>query len=383
MTRWVSWCAAAAAAVAVAVGCAPTPRSAVPAPAETFFDEAWRDYTSHYLHPSGYVLDRTRGGGEVTSEGQAYALLRAAWVGDRPTFERVLRWTERTLARRDGLFAWHWSPAGGGRVLDAHAATDADEDIAFALILAGVRFGHRPYLARAARTVKAIRTQTGIRLPVGWLPSAGDWAVGERIVNLSYFAPYAYPYFARLDPEGDWPAAIEAGYGLLARAVSGPGRRLPPDFAAVDRDGALVALPAGSTLPRRFSFDAIRIAWRVEFDCRLHGRESACAGAGGALSLAEMLAGDGRLVTQYEVSGDPRTDDESPTFYASVLPALMRLAPASGGRVRAARLSDGVIRPLLARDDRYYDANWIWFGLALADGWLVPRTPPVQAVRLR
>lgn len=360
--------------------CGPLPPAGTPD--GRFLDDAWRAYTRAYLDPAGYVLDRTRGGGEVTSEAQAYALLRAAWMGDRGTFDRVLAWTERALGRPDGLFAWRWSPAGGGRVLDANVATDADQDIAFALVIAADRFGHPPFLARAARIVRAIRTVTGIDVAGGWFPAAGNWAVDERIVNLSYFAPYAYPYFARLDPDGDWEAVIPVGYALLARASSDAGRRLPPDFMTVSADGAPGPLPAASTLPQRFSFDGIRIAWRVEFDCRLHRREAACEGTGTAVArtLGARFEQDGRLVSDYDLSGQPATDLESLSFYGCVLPALRRLAPETAARMTAARLAPADLRAVLTRNDRYYDLNWLWFGTALADEWLAERTPPPRSI---
>ena len=168
-----------------------------------FLDLAWHAYKDLYIDPAGYVLDRDRNGGEVTSEGQAYALMRAAWMGDHETFTSVLEWTDRTLRRPDGLYSWHWTPRDNGTLLDRNTATDADQDIAFALVLAFHHFEDRTYLERARALLVAIRSQTGIELPNGWFPSAGNWAVPERIVNLSYFTPYAYPYFDRIDPEGD------------------------------------------------------------------------------------------------------------------------------------------------------------------------------------
>ncbi len=259
-----------------------------------FLQTSWDAYKDRYLHTTGYVLDRTRGDGEVTSEGQSYALLRAAWLDDRAAFARVFDRTERMLARPDGLYSWRWSPRDGGRVLDANTATDADEDIAFALIIAGARFDEPRYLARAARIVRAIRSVTRIEVAGGWFPSAGNWAVGERIVNLSYFTPYAYPHFDRLDPGGGWLDVVDVGYRLLDRATAGGSRVLPPDFMTVDAAGEIGALPDSSTLSRRFSFDAARIPWRVELDCRLHQRRQACASTGGIPFLVNLLAGPER-----------------------------------------------------------------------------------------
>jgi cellulose synthase (UDP-forming)/endoglucanase len=105
--------------------------------------------------------------------------------------------------------------------------------------------------------VRAIRTVERLDLPGGWIPAAGNWAVGERVTNLSYFEPYAYPYFARVDPDGEWPAALNTGYDLLARTRQISGVRLVPDFQRVGPEGSIKLLAAGDQLSADFSFDAI------------------------------------------------------------------------------------------------------------------------------
>jgi endo-1,4-beta-D-glucanase Y len=351
------------------------PRPSIATGGSGYLRDSWDAYKEQYLDDRGFVLDRTRGDGEVTSEGQSYALLRAAWLDDRATFARVLDWTEQTLARPDGLYSWRWSPRGGGRVLDANTATDADQDIAFALIVGAARFDEPRYVERAARIVRAIRLVTGVELAAGWFPSAGNWAVRERIVNLSYFTPYAYPHFARLDPNGRWMEVADVGYTLLSRSTGGA-RRLPPDFMTVGPAGEIGGLPESSTLSRRFSFDAARIPWRVELDCRLHQRPQACAANGGIPFLLELAAAPRpRIVNAYDTDGTARSQQESPSFYAAILPALERRQPQAAARIRRDQLSEAALTRLATRDDRYYDANWVWFGVALADGWIVPRTP--------
>ncbi len=331
-----------------------------------------------YVHADGYVLDRTRGGGEVTSEGQAYALLRAAWMGDLATFERVLRWTDERLRRPDGLVSWRWAPGGAGRLLDVNSATDADADLAFALIVAAARFERPSYLVRAREAVRAIRMASSIGVPAGWFPSAGNWATTSRVVNLSYFTPYAYPYFEAIDPDGGWREVTTIGYGLLDAAVRAP-RRLPPDFMAIDLDGQ-IAQPTDPGLSRTFSFDAVRTYWRVELDCRLHGGDRACQHPS-ADGVTEILRREGRLATEYDVTGRRLTNGESLTFDACMLPMLERRAPDLAAMLRRTRLATEAVRPLLHRTDRYYDLNWIWFGLALADGVVLDHTPRVDDIR--
>jgi endo-1,4-beta-D-glucanase Y len=362
-------------ALGLSTACASRP---VRPPEESFLRSAWQQYRAGYIHGSGYVLDRTRNGGEVTSEGQSYALLRAAWMDDRVSFDRVLAWTDSHLRRPDGLYAWLWTPAGGGRVLDEGSATDADQDVAFALIVAAHRFRHPAYLVRARELLRSIRRVASVPIGAHWFPAAGNWAVTERIVNLSYFLPYAYPYFDLVDPESGWLDAIPIGYRLLA-AVTTPPARMPPDFMSLDEAGNPAPLPAHSRLSRQFSFDAIRISWRVALDCRLHRRPAACASPG-AEPLVEALRA-GRIVTAYEPTGAPASQQESTTFYAALLPLLEERDPPLADQLKRTRLSPQALGPILGTLDRYYDLNWIWFGLGFSSGLVPGRTPAVDEVR--
>lgn len=332
-----------------------------------FLESAWDAYKRTYLHSDGYVLDPRRGDGEATSEGQGYTLLRAAWLGDEPTFQRVFDWTERHLRRPDGLYSWRWSPKRGGHVLDANTATDADQEIALALILASRAFERPVFIDRARELLKGIRRHESIQTPGGWFPAAGNWALADRVVNLSYFLPYAYPSFSRIDPEGDWDRATQTGYQLIASVLSRPGVRLIPDFITVTEGGEAGLLPDGSELSGDFTSDAMRVYWRVAVDCHHHQRTNACADPLGVKKLTALLARDGRLFTKYATDGSPLERTESVSFYAIALPFLLTHAPAAAQAVRTERLSASVLDGVTASTDRYYDANWVWFGLAAVD----------------
>ena len=116
----------------------------------------WTGYRERHIRPSGEVVDPWRQG-RVSSEAQSYALLRAVWMRDRSTFERVHAWTDAHLRRPDGLYSWLWDPAEA-RIVDANSATDADIDIAYALAMASIVFDRPAYAAQAREIVRAIRT---------------------------------------------------------------------------------------------------------------------------------------------------------------------------------------------------------------------------------
>jgi endo-1,4-beta-D-glucanase Y len=84
-----------------------------------------RAFLSRYVAADGRVLRRDQGG-DVVSEGQAYAMLVSVAVGDRATFGRVWSWTRTHLQRRDGLLAsgcWRRRPRIGGGPSSSSPAT--------------------------------------------------------------------------------------------------------------------------------------------------------------------------------------------------------------------------------------------------------------------
>jgi endo-1,4-beta-D-glucanase Y len=343
-----------------------------------FLLESWNAYKHIYIRAEGNVVDPDRGGGATTSEGQGYAMLRAAWTRDKQTFLRTFDWTEQHLRRSDGLYSWLWTPAGGGKVADANTASDADQEIAFALVIGSQVFNDTRLLDRARQLLRAIREHERLEIRGAWFPAAGDWAVTGRVVNLSYFVPYAYPYFARVDPDGRWDSVIDTGYNLIINTLEKPSSALIPDFMTVTSDGEPAPLPEQSGLSGDFSSDAMRIYWRVALDCQLHKRTRACADPLGTRQLTRMLARDGRLYTKYSIAGLPLERIESASFYGAALPFLQLDAPAIGRAIRANALSEMAVNSILTARNHYFDANWVWFGLAAADGLIEGATPAVR-----
>lgn len=139
--------------------------------------QTWESYKRVFVQGDGRVIDRERN--QVSaSEGQAYTMLRAVWMSDRPTFSLVWGWTEDNLREPgDPLFAWLWGQAGDGgwTVLDPHSAADADEDIALALVLAGRRWHDPAYLSDAHSVLSQIWSAEVEASPAGptWPPETG------------------------------------------------------------------------------------------------------------------------------------------------------------------------------------------------------------------
>ena len=330
----------------------------------------WTAYVNRFVQPDGRVVD-PKAGGITTSEGQAYALLRAVWMDDRPVFDRALTWATAHLnrgVRPDHLWAWKWD----GRVVDVAFASDADQDAALALLMAARTWRDDSYRQRA-RAVLADLWDKGTRVAGGRRYLLGGDTLcrnGTCRVNPSYYAPYAYRYFARDDPSHDWLQLVDTSYFLLDRNAALTTTRLPSDWLLLDT--ATGSLSLGSDSDSQYSYDAFRAHWRVRLDGVLFGEERARSYLSSSLAwLAERYRRDGRLSAVISKNGHVGADYEAPEMLACVMSALQETAPdladAMNTRLQAT-LSEG----LWADRESYYLQNWAWFGTALHRRALAP-----------
>ncbi|WP_264861215.1 glycosyl hydrolase family 8, partial [Klebsiella pneumoniae] len=63
-------------------------------------DTAWESYKSRFMMPDGRIIDT--GNGNVShTEGQGFAMLLAVANNDRPAFDKLWQWTDKTLRNKD------------------------------------------------------------------------------------------------------------------------------------------------------------------------------------------------------------------------------------------------------------------------------------------
>jgi len=90
---------------------APSP---VESPRPALLAAAWSGYKDRFIQPDGRVIDLQRDQ-VTTSEGQSYAMLRAVWMNDRPTFDMTWRWTQDNLGDpARSRIGWLWGKAPDG-----------------------------------------------------------------------------------------------------------------------------------------------------------------------------------------------------------------------------------------------------------------------------
>jgi endoglucanase len=338
----------------------------------------WEDYKrNHWDRVSGRTVDE----GLTTSEGQSYTLLRSAWQGDRATFDKTWQWTRENLQHRsDHLFSWLFGrrrDGGEGILTERHgesAASDADTDIAFALLLAYGRWGDGTYLEQAKDVIDDLWKYEVVH--VRGLPylAADDRSQKGPFLDLnpSYLSPYAYRYFARVNSEHDWLAVVDTSYDLLARCLSSPlgGPRsagLPPDWMRMDRATGEISPSLDSSRATDYGWDAIRTTWRIGVDLQWNDEPRARLVLRRMSFLSRALRQDGKLYAAYGHDGVIKARYESAAAYGCSLAYFLAADPSQAERIWRTKLVSlyDPSRHAWKVPLGYYPDNWVWFGLAL------------------
>ena len=140
----------------------------------------------------------------TVSEGIAYGMMIAVYMNDRPLFDDLWNYEQKHL-NGNGLMNWSINADGMGAPAWARA-TDADEDMAFALVMADRQWGatRRAQLPESRRARSTTIWNHEI-IDSKLLGTATAGATGNNI-NISYFAPAFYRIFKQVDPGHDWDA---------------------------------------------------------------------------------------------------------------------------------------------------------------------------------
>ncbi len=304
--------------------------------------------------------------GKTSSESQSYLMLMAVLNNDRSTFVQVWSWTEENMQiRGDHLFAWLWE---NGEIKDRHAATDADQDIALALLIAAELWQQPEYLQEARLIMRDIwEKETKIVAGARYLV-AGDWAQQDTsgaVTNPSYFAPYIYRIFSRVDPERDWLALVETGYRIMP-ACSQP-RGLPKNWCKLSNQGQVVkdfSFPEGNAA-NLFSYDAMRVPFRLALDYRLFAEERARRFLESTSVFSSDWGKEGKIFAIYDEQGRPQVSYESYASYGAQLASFSMLQQTTADRIfreKIAKVNPDAIS--------FFDLSWLWFGLRFyTDGY--------------
>ncbi|MEX0930375.1 MAG: glycosyl hydrolase family 8 [Candidatus Paceibacterota bacterium] len=346
----------------------------------------WENYKNDHLEANTYrTLDRDRGG-ITTSEGQSYTMLRAVWMDDKQTFDGAWRWTKDNLRRSgdDFLFSWLFGGRDDGTygVLDMHGgyntASDADTDIALSLALAYGRWQDPIYLAEARELIGDIWEKEVIEINGTPYLTANNLESSLRkssvIINPSYFAPYAYKIFARIDedPSHRWDDLAASSYDVIERSMAQSldnrfSANLPPDWIVIDTTTGEIRAPENTDLTTNFGFEALRVPWRLALDWQWFQDERAKRVLEKMGFLSEEWRKDGELRAEYRHDGSVVSRFESPAMYAGALGYFIVVDPTASREIYTNKIIRNYNPTWYAWEDEpgYYGNNWRWFSVGL------------------
>jgi endoglucanase len=347
----------------------------------------WERYKLEYLEPTTFrALDKQREN-ITTSEGQSYSMLRAVWLDDHATFDSVWKWTKDNLRREDdNLFSWLFGrkPNGSYGIITemggVNTASDADTDIALALLFAYARWKEPHYLEDAKAIISDIWNEEVVLINGRPYLSANNIEKNYQddvVINPSYFAPYAYRIFGTIDKEHDWATLVDTSYDVIARSIvynldKDESAKLPPNWIEIGRADGAIKPPTEKNLTTDYSFDALRLPWRIALDWQWNKEPRAEKILKSMEFLSREWKDNRALYSEYGHDGKALEKSELPAMYGGSIGALMAI-----DSVQAKEVYETKLQSLYSPDEQgwkerlgYYDDNWAWFGIALYNGLL-------------
>lgn len=202
----------------------------------------------------------------TVSEGIGYGMLITLFAEDYEAFNRLWNYSKAFRAYSNVKLTPWITRSFHYQEVDVSSATDADLDIATALILAYLKTGAEAYLTDALTIAWAIWDQEVNKS--NYLLYSGNtsmWTLGDPAYNLSYFSPVALRLFAAIDQTHDWNTVLNSMYTYML-TVQASGTGVFPDWS--NGAGIPVDPENGSAKKTYWTFnkEAVRIPWRIAWD---------------------------------------------------------------------------------------------------------------------
>ena len=257
---------------------------------------------------------------ESVSEGIAYGMLLSAYAGDKPLFDDLWAYYKK-FRNGNGVMNWRIQNCG---VKGANGASDAELDVAMALIVASHQWQSDAYMNDAKDMIRIVREKEFD----GNVLKPGDQFGGQSLTNPSYFSPAYYRVFATIEPNyaSFWTGAADKGYDIIDKVGGSNG--LVPDWC--DGNGNLTSASNQYEEDGKFFiFDAIRTPFRSAIDYVWHGNIRGQQYCSKVVDwcYGKYNGGTEGLDSKYDLNGNSHGGGHSNTFVSCFAMASM----ASGG----------------------------------------------------
>jgi endo-1,4-beta-D-glucanase Y len=315
------------------------------------------------------------------SEGIAYGMILAVALDDQSVFDALWKY-EQLFLDGNGLMNWEIDPTGSGPTSEGTgAATDADEDMAFALLWADERWGGQgsigeAYRAAAVKLIDAI-WQFEVDPSRGYALAPGDQFGGAGVVNISYFAPAYYRLFGKVTGTvANWNSVVESSYSILAATLNAANKNATNGLVPAWSTPAGVPQAPNASLPTNYQLDSCRTPFRIGQDFCWYGEVRAKSYLSKVSAFYQQV-GATNIVNGYNLDGTPSATN--PTVHQSAAfvgpagvgamsdPAFSTLRDSAYAGVATLGELDG---------STYYTESWTALALLMMNGgYWNPATP--------
>jgi endo-1,4-beta-D-glucanase Y len=257
----------------------------------------------------------------VKVEGVGWALIAAAYMGDRETFDGVYRfynYASRLSPRSGNMMSWQVTCEGVYQNNDDNAGTavDGDLDVAFGLIVAGWQWGGnyldsaRALIARMKPLVRPCVVGGVSTLGMAGGFNGGAWPGACEYTDMSYYTPAFFRVFAEVSGDQDWNRLAEDTYVHLDRNAH-PTTGLVSDWQRVETGAPYARSYANRWQDTTYSYDASRVPWRLALDYLWNGDQRAKAWATKISTWANTTRQANGLRNGHHRSGTPNAGEGS------------------------------------------------------------------------
>ncbi|MDA3893974.1 MAG: glycosyl hydrolase family 8 [Salinivirgaceae bacterium] len=239
---------------------------------------------------------------KTVSEGIAYGMLLTAYFNDQNRFDKLWNYYNAFLDNK-GLM--HWKTQNCNGIVERNAATDAELDVAFALMVADKNWGAQ-YGTDARNIIAKIKQYEvdGDVLKPGDDPDFG----GRSHTNISYFAPGYFKAFGEYtNDEAFWTSITDRCYTIIDNnlSVNNAVGGLVSDWC--DAEGNY-SHPEGRNT---YSYDACRTPWRIAMDYVWYGDYRAKDYLDKSNSFVSQVGGISQVISGYDQDGSIRDINEA------------------------------------------------------------------------
>ncbi|WP_407444466.1 glycosyl hydrolase family 8 [Fibrobacter sp.] len=269
----------------------------------------------------------------TVSEGIGYGMILCVYFSSnkksyQSQFDKLWNYYK---ANRNGNGIMNWKISGFGGAEGTGGATDAEEDVAFALAMAYYQFGDSKYKTDAADLIGKMRSSE--------FSSNGMHKLGDQwdpYKNPSYVSPAAYEVYKLFDSNASfWDQALSTNYNLLLKnRHSSTG--IPSGWA--DNNSYAPIVGNNGYNFAGYDYDAVRAPWRWAWSYAWYGHSQ-------AKDLSEKLA--------TWVNGKPFGQ-----LYINMKPdgtANMNGEPCKSNGCKANGSSIGSLSSVLMVNEKYHD----------------------------